>query len=106
MDDTKQNQPAQPSQSSQPVTQTDKVEIDKEVQIGKYQIKVLRNLCIGAASCVAVSPNIFKLDDKNKAIVQEGGSDVPENILLAAQSCPTKAIIIIDTETGQQVWPA
>jgi ferredoxin len=78
---------------------------DKEIQIGKYKIKVIRSLCIGAASCVAVSPNIFKLDGENKAVILEG-QDVPENILMAAQSCPTKAIIITDTKTNTQVWPA
>lgn len=78
---------------------------DKEVQIGKYKIKVIRSLCIGAASCVAVSPSTFILDGENKAIVLQG-SDAPENILMAAQSCPTKAVIIIDTETNTQVWPA
>ncbi len=78
---------------------------DKEVQIGKYKIKVIRSLCIGAASCVAVSPNIFKLDSENKAIILQG-DDALENILMAAQSCPTKAIVIFDTETNTQVWPA
>lgn len=78
---------------------------DKEVQIGKYKIKVIRSLCIGAASCIAVSPNIFKLDGENKAVILEG-QDTPENILMAAQSCPTKAIVIVDTETNTQVWPA
>ena len=67
---------------------------------------MVRHLCIGAASCVAVSPAVFQLDSENKAVVPDGAEDVPENILLAAQSCPTKAIIITDTETGQQVWPA
>lgn len=79
---------------------------DKVVQVGKYQIKVIRDLCIGAASCIAVSPSVFQLDDKSKAVVVDQANDVPENILLAAQSCPTKAIVITDTETGQQVWPA
>jgi len=78
---------------------------DKEIQIGKYKVKVIKSLCIGAASCVAVSPNIFQLDSENKAIILEG-QDLPENILMAAQSCPTKAIIITDTETNTQVWPA
>ena len=77
---------------------------DKEVQIGKYKVKVIRSLCIGAASCIAVSPNIFKLDGENKAVILEG-QDSPENILMAAQSCPTKAIVVIDTETNTQVWP-
>lgn len=78
---------------------------DKEVQIGKYKVKVVRSLCIGAATCVAVSPQTFVLDTENKAVVQEGSTDAEANILLAAQSCPTKAIVIIDTETGKQVFP-
>ncbi len=82
------------------------MDTDKEVIVGKYKIKVLRSACIGAASCVAVSPGTFSLDPQNKAVVNSGSTDVPENILMAAQSCPTKAIVIIDTETGQQVWPA
>ena len=78
---------------------------DKEVIIGKYKVKVIRELCIGAASCVAISPDTFQLDSEKKAVIQENSKDAEENIMLAAQSCPTKAIVIIDTETGQQVWP-
>jgi ferredoxin len=78
---------------------------DKEIQIGKYKIKVLREGCIGAASCIAVSPAVFKLDGENKAVFVDGATDEAENILMAAQSCPTKAIVITDIETGQQVWP-
>ncbi len=78
---------------------------DKEIQIGKYKIKVVRDLCISAASCVAVSPSVFQLDGESKAIIIEEGTDEAENILMAAQSCPTKAIIVTDAETGEQVWP-
>ncbi len=78
---------------------------DKVVQIGKYKVQVIRNLCIGAASCIAVSPAVFQLDGESKAVIQEGATDSEENILMAAQSCPTKAIIVTDTETGKQVWP-
>lgn len=77
----------------------------KVVQVGKYKVQVKRELCIGAASCIAVSPNVFELDGEKKAVIKEGGSDTPENILLAAQACPTKAIFITDTETGKLVWP-
>jgi ferredoxin len=77
---------------------------DKIIQIGNYKVQVLRDKCIGAASCVAVSPAVFQLDTENKAVVAEGAQDATENVLLAAQSCPTKAIVIMD-ETGKQVWP-
>ena len=78
---------------------------DKEIQIGKYKIKVVRDACIGAASCIAVSPGVFKLDGDNKAVFMDGATDEADNIIMAAQSCPTKAITVTDTETGKQVWP-
>lgn len=78
---------------------------DKTVTVGKYQLKVVRDLCISAATCVAVAPAVFEMDTENKATVKEGATDIPENILLAAQACPARAIIVVDTETGQQVWP-
>jgi ferredoxin len=78
---------------------------DKIVLIGKYKVQVVRDLCIGAASCIAVSPTVFRLDDENKAVIIDGGVDEAANILMAAQSCPTKAIIITEAETGTQVWP-
>jgi len=78
----------------------------QEIQIGRYKVKIDRDLCIGAASCVAVSPAVFELDAEKKAVVVKGASDAEENILMAAQSCPTKAIIITDAETDQPVWPS
>lgn len=102
-----QNQPTQPvnpSQPSQP-SQPDESQEDKVVQIGKYKVKVIRKECIGAATCVAISPSVFQLDGENKAIIENNANDSEQNILMAAQSCPTKAIVITDTETGKQVWP-
>ena len=74
--------------------------------MGKYQVTVIRDKCIGAASCVAIAPKAFKLDDEQKAILLDSvGDESDENLLLAAQSCPTAAIIIKDKDTGQQIWP-
>jgi len=72
----------------------------------KYRVEVNRSLCIGAASCVAVAPSTFELDNENIAVIKQGEHDSDETNLLAAQSCPTKAIIITDIETGQQVYPS
>lgn len=71
-----------------------------------YSVKVLRDKCIGAASCVAVAPKTFKLDDQNKAVVirQTGDPDADDAILLAAQSCPTAAIEVFDKD-GKKIWP-
>lgn len=78
---------------------------DKAVQVGKYKITVIRGSCIGAGPCEAVSPDTFKLDAERKAVVNPESNDAMENILMAAQSCPARAIEIIDTETGEKVCP-
>lgn len=74
-------------------------------QVGKYKIEVIREKCISAASCVAIAPGTFELDEEQIAKVISQTGDDPETQLLAAQSCPTAAIVITDTEAGQQVWP-
>lgn len=85
----------------------------------KITIKVDKDLCIGAASCVTVAPNSFQLNEENKAVVLDHGTepnsrtyertvevteDEKEEIILAAQSCPTLAISIFD-ENGRQLFP-
>ncbi|MBN1915937.1 ferredoxin [Candidatus Dojkabacteria bacterium] len=83
---------------------------DPHTQIGedkkrKYRITIKRDLCIGAASCSAIAPKTFGLDDKNIVLIKEGEWDKDDLILAAAQSCPVFAIIIEDMETGKQVFP-
>jgi len=73
--------------------------------MAKYKIIVDRGLCIGAASCVALAPKTFQLDAESKAIVLSTEADTPEDILMAAQACPTAAITIIEEASGEQVWP-
>lgn len=85
----------------------------------KIVVKVDPDLCIGAASCVTVSPATFRMNDENKALVLDHGTepggdsyeremDVTEaekdEIILAAQSCPTLAIFVYD-EAGVQLYP-
>src|SRR3970040_1208698 len=41
----------------------------------KYKIKIDRNLCIGAASCVALAMKTFALDSENKAVILEEDGD-------------------------------
>ncbi len=74
----------------------------KVLKIGK--IIVDRNLCIGAASCIAVAPGVFELDSENKAVVYNDKGTDDETILLAAKSCPTQAILIFNEE-GNQLYP-
>ena len=75
------------------------------VAIQGHKVFVDRKLCIGAASCVAVAPNAFALDDEKKAVILDTADyEAIETIVLAAQSCPVEAIII-ENEQGERVWP-
>jgi ferredoxin len=70
--------------------------------IGKIVID--RDLCIGAASCIAVSGLTYELDNENKAVVIGADSVDDETLIMSAESCPTKAILLFD-KAGQQVFP-
>lgn len=71
----------------------------------KYKITIDRDLCIGAATCVAVAPKAFALDTEAKAILLPTvNEETDQTIFDAAKSCPVAAIILTD-ETGKQIYP-
>jgi len=75
------------------------------VSIGKLKAHVDRDLCIGAATCIAVAPKTYVLDSEAKAIfLQSAQTELPETIIESAKACPVAAIIITD-ETGKKVFP-
>lgn len=81
-------------------------EVFEGIGSGKYKVVVLKDKCIGAASCVAVSPKTFELNDQQIAkVLPTVKTETDENLLLAAQSCPTLAIEVYDTATGEKIWP-
>jgi ferredoxin len=68
-------------------------------------MQIDRDLCIGAATCVAIAPKAWALDDDAKAIILDTCFDeTDETLLEAARSCPVMAIIITD-DKGKQVYP-
>ena len=71
-------------------------------KIGKIVID--RDLCIGAASCLAVSGTTYELDGENKAVVTGADSVDDTTLMMSAESCPTKAILLFDKE-GKKVFP-
>jgi DnaJ-class molecular chaperone len=76
---------------------------------GRYHISIEPSLCMAFGSCETLAPNVFEVDKSKmlnpKATVKsETGNDF-ESILNAAETCPTKAIIIRDRYTGRQIYP-
>lgn len=73
------------------------------VKKGDIEIRIIRDLCIGAATCIVYAPSTFDLDEDNIAIVKKGDWDKLEKIIAAAQSCPTVAIEVF--VKGKKVYP-
>ncbi|MFC1626793.1 ferredoxin [Patescibacteria group bacterium] len=64
-----------------------------------------RDLCIGAATCIAIAPKAWALDDEAKAIILDTvEEDDDQTLLEAAKGCPVAAIFIKD-ENGKQLFP-
>lgn len=72
-------------------------------KIGKVVLD--RDVCIGAASCVAIAPDAFDLDEEGKAYVLDGADleDI-EPLIDAAKSCPVMAITVYATD-GTKIYP-
>ena len=75
------------------------------VTFKNWTVHVDRDLCIGAATCVAVAPKTFNLDSDAKAVILNTvDEDSDQNILEAAKSCPVAAIIITTTD-NESIFP-
>ncbi|MBU0467313.1 MAG: ferredoxin [Nanoarchaeota archaeon] len=68
--------------------------------MAKYKIKYNKTKCIGAATCVQLAPDTWKLDDEGLAVMKK--SEFTEEELdkqtKAAKSCPAHAIEIYDDQ--------
>ena len=74
-------------------------------KIRKLTMRIDRNLCIGAATCVAIAPHAWALDDEAKAIILDTATEESDETLIeAAKGCPVLAIFITD-DTGKQIFP-
>lgn len=74
-------------------------------KIRNWTMRIDRSLCIGAATCVAMAPKAWTLDDEAKAIILDTSEEETDEALLeAAKSCPVMAIFITD-DTGKQLYP-
>jgi ferredoxin len=57
------------------------------------------NACVAHGDCVHVAPQAFRLDDVAVTV-----GDAPDELLIeAARACPSAAIVLIDSETGEEV---
>jgi ferredoxin len=61
----------------------------------RIEITVDRGLCIGSGDCVDTAPDVFQLDDEEKAVVVDPDGAAVDDILTAAGNCPVSAIFVV-----------
>ena len=67
----------------------------------RYVPQVDENACAAHGDCVELAPEVFALNDTAHVI----GEGSPDLIMAAAETCPSVAIIVVDADTGEQVYP-
>lgn len=80
----------------------------------KLLVRIIQSKCMGAESCVTVAPTVFSLDPNQLGLFRRGreplglrsvveGSANTETVVLAAMSCPFKAIYVRDVNSGEEL---
>ncbi len=66
-----------------------------------YLVEIDEDACAAHGDCVVVAPNVFVLGDVAEII----GTGTEEELLAAAEACPSAAIRLIDADRTVQVYP-
>ena len=72
-------------------------------------VDVDQSLCIGCCSCETIAPDVFEINRNAKSnpkssVKNPQGAGV-NRIMNAAETCPTKAIIVENMRTGERMYP-
>ena len=72
-------------------------------------VDVDESLCIGCCSCETIAPDVFLINKNSKmnpksSVINQKGAGV-NKIMNAAETCPTKAIIVENTDTKEKLYP-
>ncbi len=68
------------------------------------RVRIDREKCVSAGNCVVTAPTAFLLDSENKVRLIDAGSVDDDVLFLAAEMCPTEAIVL-ESDDGEQIYP-
>jgi ferredoxin len=87
-------------------SETEPMQVEQEISVS---VNVDPGRCIACCSCETIAPTVFrveknvKVNPKSKVINEQGAKS--EKILDAAQTCPTKAISVLEKESCRRLYP-
>jgi ferredoxin len=61
--------------------------------------------CQSYGKCLALAPDLFAWDRSRKVRINDPQAATPALALKAAKNCPYRAIAVIDSGTGERVFP-
>ena len=64
----------------------------------RIYVEVDRGLCIGSGDCVDTAPDVFQLDDEDKAVVVDLDGAPLDDVMEGAGNCPVSAIRVVGDE--------
>jgi len=72
-------------------------------------VDVDKSRCIGCCSCEIIAPDVFEINKESmsnpkSSVINQKGAGV-NKIMNAAETCPTKAIIVENTDTNERMYP-
>jgi curved DNA-binding protein CbpA len=75
----------------------------------ELKVDVDQSLCIGCCSCEIIAPGVFTIDKNTKSnpksrVYNKNGAK-NQKIISAAETCPTKAIIVDNLDENQRIYP-
>ncbi|MDH3611602.1 MAG: DnaJ domain-containing protein [Nitrosopumilus sp.] len=72
-------------------------------------VDVDESLCIACCSCETIAPDVFEINKNSKmnpksSVINQKGAGI-NKIMNAAETCPTKAIIVENKDTREKLYP-
>jgi ferredoxin len=70
--------------------------------MGNPRVEVDQDLCVGSANCVEVAKDAFKLNDEDKAEVDDPMAVSVEDLRKAEEQCPVAAILVEEQDSDEE----
>ena len=87
----------------------EKKEYEKQEHAHNLSVNIDESLCIGCCSCETIAPKVFSVDKLKhinpKSSVHNLYGANEEKIMDAAETCPTKAILVDDKNSKRRIFP-
>lgn len=69
--------------------------------MGTPRVEVDQDMCVGSANCVEVAKGAFRLNDEDKAEVDDPTAVSIEDLREAEEQCPVAAILVEEQDSDE-----